>query len=143
MKWIKKFIDYKEMSVLSFEKSLDTRSTIDKAIKTNSNLRSDFLAKIIETYPEINPYWLLTGKGEMLNTFDEEGVVSTINSGATELDAISARSIGLHIFENPLKFKADPTFQRVLESITKDEIIKGLREELARIDTQRNQNKIN
>ncbi len=143
MRWIKKFIDFKEMSVLSFEKSLATRSTIDKAIKTNSNLRSDLLAKIIETYPEINPYWLLTSKGEMLNTTGKEGMGRTLHSGATELDVISARSIGLHIFENPVKFKNDATFQRVLESITKDEIIKGLKEELARIDTMRNQNKIN
>lgn len=143
MKWIKKFIDYKQMSVLSFEKSLATRSTIDKAIKTNSNLRSDLLAKIIETYPEINPYWLLTGKGEMLIASSGAATEPTEDGEDTALNSISARSIGLHIFENPVKFKNDPTFQRVLESITKDEIIKGLKEELTRIDTLRNQNKIN
>lgn len=66
MYWLKEFIDYKELSILSFEKSVGTRSAIDKAIKNKSNLRSDLLAKIIDVYPEINPNWLLTGKGNML-----------------------------------------------------------------------------
>lgn len=66
MRWLKKYIDYKGISVLSFEKSVGTRSTIDKAIKNDSNLRSDLLAKIIETYPEISPSWLLTGEGRMI-----------------------------------------------------------------------------
>ncbi len=66
MKWLKEYINYKGMSVLHFEKSIGTRSTIDKAIKANSKLRSDILAKIIEVYTDINPRWLLTGKGDML-----------------------------------------------------------------------------
>ena len=66
MNWIKQLIDYKNISILSFEKSIGTRRTIDKVIMNNSNLRSDLLTKIIETYPEINTHWLLTGKGEML-----------------------------------------------------------------------------
>ena len=66
MNWIKQLIDYKNISILSFEKSIGTRRTIDIVIMNNSNLRSDLLTKIIETYPEINTHWLLTGKGEML-----------------------------------------------------------------------------
>ena len=68
MIWLKEYIDYKELSVFQFEKKLEVRSTIDKAIKTGSNLRSDILAKILFEFPDVNPDWLLTGKGEMLKS---------------------------------------------------------------------------
>lgn len=66
MNWLRKYIDHLGVSVLHFEKSVNTRSTIDKAIKNNSNLRSDILAKIIEVYPDVNPKWLISGEGNML-----------------------------------------------------------------------------
>lgn len=66
MKWIQQYIDYKGITVYNFEKKLGTRSTIHKAIKSNSKLRSDILSKIIETFSDIKAEWLLTGEGEML-----------------------------------------------------------------------------
>ena len=66
MKWIQQYIDYKGITVYNFEKKLGTRSTIHKAIKSNSKLRSDILSKIIETFSDIRAEWLLTGEGEML-----------------------------------------------------------------------------
>lgn len=32
----------------------------------NSGISDVYMSKILETYPEINPEWLLTGKGEMI-----------------------------------------------------------------------------
>ena len=66
MNHLKKYIDYKGISVLAFEKSIGTRSTIDKAIKANTNLRSDIITRIIEKYTDINVNWILTGEGEMI-----------------------------------------------------------------------------
>lgn len=40
---------------------------IGKAIKLKSGLNSDSIEKILCAYPNLNPTWLLTGKGEMLN----------------------------------------------------------------------------
>jgi hypothetical protein len=71
MNWLIQFIDYKHISVLSFEKKIGVRSTIQKAIKGNSNLGSNLLAKIVVEFPDINPEWLLTGKGEMLRNSEE------------------------------------------------------------------------
>jgi repressor LexA len=39
---------------------------IGKAIANNSGINSTSIEKILHSYPEINPEWLLTGKGEML-----------------------------------------------------------------------------
>ena len=66
MIWLKQFIEYQGISTFAFEKKIGVKSTIEKAIRANTNLRSDILAKIIEVFPEINPKWLLTGTGEML-----------------------------------------------------------------------------
>ncbi|SFC53408.1 hypothetical protein [Flavobacterium phragmitis] len=39
---------------------------IGKAISNNSGINSTSIEKILHAYPELNPEWLLTGKGEML-----------------------------------------------------------------------------
>ncbi|WP_296635894.1 hypothetical protein [Polaribacter sp.] len=74
MKWIQQYIDYKGITVYNFEKKLGTRSTIHKAIKSNSKLRSDILSKIIETFSDIRAEWLLTGEGEMLKNTPQKKI---------------------------------------------------------------------
>ncbi len=37
-----------------------------RTLKNAGSVGSDILQKIIDTYPEINPYWLLAGEEEML-----------------------------------------------------------------------------
>lgn len=41
---------------------------IGKAISNNSGINSTSIEKILYTYPEINPEWLLTGNGNMLKS---------------------------------------------------------------------------
>lgn len=65
---IQQFIDYKGVSVRHFEKSIGaSNGLIANAIKKDTNINSSWLSIIIDTYSEINAYWLLTGNGEMLN----------------------------------------------------------------------------
>lgn len=45
-------------------------------------LSSDVLAKIITKYPDINPEWLLTGKGDMLK---DEGAIEVIKTPRVEI----------------------------------------------------------
>lgn len=120
MNWLKEYIDYKGISVLSFEKSIGTRSTIDKAIKNNSNLRSDILAKIIETYTDISPEWLLTGKGKMLNSNSKSK--SNLNDFAIE-------EIVTYLFNNKSEFRKSTVYQLLMENELKEKVIEKLKEE--------------
>ena len=64
---IKQFIDYKRIAISAFEKSIGmSNASFGKSLKTGGTIGGDKLENILTTYPEINPVWLMTGKGEML-----------------------------------------------------------------------------
>lgn len=64
---LKKYIDYKGISLNAFDQSIGTSNGyIGRAIKGNSSLGSEILQKIFSAYTDLNPTWLLTGKEEML-----------------------------------------------------------------------------
>lgn len=54
-----------------------------------SSLKSDNIVKVLNTFPEINPDWLLLGKGEMLrkpdNTTNENTLTATTNDNLQSL----------------------------------------------------------
>jgi len=64
---IKKYIDYKGVSISAFEKSIGmSNASFGKSLKTGGSIGGDKLEKILSIYPDINPEWLLTGIGSML-----------------------------------------------------------------------------
>lgn len=61
------YIEAKGISYYAFENSVGaSRGAISKAVKDGKSLGSNVLERILEVYKDINPIWLLTGKGEML-----------------------------------------------------------------------------
>lgn len=61
------YIDARKISYYAFENSLGaSRGSISKAVKDSKSLGSNVLERILSVYPDLNPEWLLTGKGEML-----------------------------------------------------------------------------
>ncbi len=44
-----------------------------KQAKSNASVGSDVLERIIETYPDLNPLWLITGTGNMTLEIKESG----------------------------------------------------------------------
>lgn len=130
MKWLKEFIDYKRLSVSAFEKSIETRSTIGKAISNNSNLRSDLLAKIIEVYEDVNTDWLLTGKGEMIKSgmITKNIVANTVEDGGISPEKVMQVIELIYLHEEELvKY---PLFKVWLDNKEKKARNKGLRDYL-------------
>lgn len=78
---IKEYIDSKGMNIAQFERSIGmSNASFGKSLKNNGAIGSDKIEKILSTYTDINPDWLLTGKGEMLRTNDENLRITQINS---------------------------------------------------------------
>lgn len=64
---IKQLIELKKITKASFEKLIGVgNNAIGTIIIKNSNVSGSILSKILITFPEINPAWLITGNGEML-----------------------------------------------------------------------------
>ncbi len=85
---IKQIIDYKSLSVRAFERLIGaSNNSIQAAIKRNGSVKDDTLNKILHIVPEINPVWLLTGKGSMLKEDQNEimiGEPKTIHVNLTD-----------------------------------------------------------
>ncbi len=43
-----------------------SNASLVKPLRSGGSIGADKLAKILRIYPDLNPAWLLTGKGEML-----------------------------------------------------------------------------
>lgn len=72
---ILKIADFKEISLAKFSRKIGVSSSYFSKQKANSaNVGSQVLNKITEVYPEINIYWVLTGKGEMLLVSEQENI---------------------------------------------------------------------
>lgn len=61
------FIQHKNLSMRMFDKSISVgNGYTSKQSKSKASVGSDVLERIIDTYPDLNPMWLLTGEGEMI-----------------------------------------------------------------------------
>ncbi|ASF44206.1 transcriptional regulator [Capnocytophaga endodontalis] len=83
---ILKFIDYKGISKLSFYREVGlSNGFLDK----NKSVGTDNLVKILKSYPEIEPLWLLLGEGEML----KKGTVVIDNSNVKSKNSFVGNNI--------------------------------------------------
>lgn len=82
-------IKNKGISTRSFEMSIGaSNGVIRRAISNNTDISAEWLAKIIESYPDVNAVWLLTGQGKMTNTDNrvETGETAIIDENKRFLD---------------------------------------------------------
>lgn len=98
-----------------FEKTGIKRGFLD-ADKLEGSVSDVFLAKIIATFPEINPEWLITGKGSMLKeekaTYYAQG--NLVGGNLTQGNETTTANNGL-----------DKTNEQVLEILQKELEVKN------------------
>lgn len=63
------FIQHQKISVRALEQQIGcSNGVISRCISKGTDISTQWVSKIIDSYPELNPAWLLTGKGEMLQS---------------------------------------------------------------------------
>ena len=76
-KRLQKVIDYYGESASSFADKIGVqRSSISHILSGRNKPSLEFVLKILSSYPEVELYWLLNGKGDFpsLNTSEEEKI---------------------------------------------------------------------
>jgi len=122
------FIKHLGTSVNAFEKSIGTRSTIANAIKNKTDIGVSWISKIFEVYPEINPTWLLTGKGGMLLAYEQINLLKEpeLNYGK-EMTLESINKLTIYLKENN---KALKKISPLYKSYEENKIEKGVTKKL-------------
>lgn len=87
---------------------------IGKAIKSKSGLNSDSIEKILCAYPELNPNWLLTGRGEMLidNNYKNKNANLNANTNANPLPKSEESNTNLSNKNTPNRYLSPESKER-------------------------------
>ncbi|GIJ96609.1 transcriptional regulator [Capnocytophaga stomatis] len=100
---IKEFIDFKGVSVRKFEESVGfSNGSFASQFKNNKTIGVDRVENILQTYPELNAEWLLTGRGQMLKSDIENqnsGVIIHHGNRKTRDALIDIQEIPLYDLE--------------------------------------------
>lgn len=75
-KRVEQVIVFKNMNIKTFEEEISvSNNSIGTAIRRKASFKSNVLNKILNSFPEINPTWLLTGRGDMLLRTGSEKII--------------------------------------------------------------------
>lgn len=74
-------IEFKGIAKEKFYKKIDMTSANFRGIQKKTALNSLAIANILSEIPDLNPRWLITGEGEMLNDERKEIIPSTNDEG--------------------------------------------------------------
>lgn len=105
---LKKYIDYKGISVAAFEKSIGmSNNSFRKSWLAGKGIGTDKLENILNIYPDINMSWLFTGQGEMLKEKSpNEGYHTSQENASTDI-----------VSESLVKYQAVPKIGNQSSSI--------------------------
>ncbi len=95
---IKQFIDLKGITNQNFEKEIGfSNGAFASQLRNNKTIGVDKLENILTSFPELNPNWLLTGKGEMTVNYQKSKTDNPIS----------------YLKEAPTDFQLKPTNQGI------------------------------
>lgn len=71
------YLTFKDVSVSAAEQKIGiSNASLSKPFKNNTTIKTDTLEKFLNTFDDINPEWLLTGKGNMLKSMERLTYIS-------------------------------------------------------------------
>lgn len=127
-------IEYKDIKKEIFYKKIGVTSANFRGKAKQSDVVSETIAKILSEIPDVNPEWLLTGKGEMIKNKGKDGQHESIsilddrfdqlnNSIDTKVDALQSSLNGLEAMSAGLLEVLDKIREDLAKLYQKDESI--------------------
>ncbi len=90
-KRLEKILDYYGLSATAFSEKIDfNRSTISHLISGRNKPSLEFVMKVVQTFEDVNLYWLLNGKGTFPSTAVLENKDATTTSNFQTTETISS-----------------------------------------------------
>lgn len=111
------------MSMRAFDISISVgNGYTSKQYKSKASVGSDVLEKIIDKYPELNPLWLITGKGDMI--IDPKSSSEPYEKYGDSIDGLLEKKIQRIVEEHFLKLSekidAVPSLEQISEEIKRN-----------------------
>jgi len=108
---LKSYLAYKNITATEFEKSICVANGfVSNAIKGSRAMGSDKLAKMLETYEDLNLIWLLSGKGNMINPIKDVSINNDIEDKTESIEINLNDNIGFEIVSLLKKQLADKEY---------------------------------
>ena len=112
-KRLQKILDFYGVTATSFsEKIAFNRSTISHLLSGRNKPSLEFVMKVLQTYPEVDLYWLLYGKGSFPTTLNKVNTQIKATSKQNTLPGVEAEN---SVFENmALKNSNTSAIERII-----------------------------
>ena len=112
-KRLQKILDFYGVTATLFsEKIAFNRSTISHLLSGRNKPSLDFVMKVLQSYPEVDLYWLLYGKGSFPTTFNKVNTQIKATNKQNALPGVEAEN---SVFENmALKNQNTSAIERII-----------------------------
>ena len=117
------FIKYKNLSMRKFDIAIGVgNGYTSKQAKSGASVGSHVLQKIIGTFPDLSPLWLLTGDGDMIIPTDktDEPLPDYGNTIDENLENKIERIVERQLKELNKKIENVPTLKQISKEIKKN-----------------------
>ncbi|MDC1363506.1 helix-turn-helix domain-containing protein [Flavobacteriaceae bacterium] len=112
-KRLQKILDFYGVTATSFsEKIAFNRSTISHLLSGRNKPSLEFVMKVLQTYPEVDLYWLLYGKGSFPTTVNKVNTQIKATSKQNTVPGVEAEN---SVFQNmALKNQNTSAIERII-----------------------------
>jgi len=129
---ISKIADNEGVTITKLERDLGaSKGVFSRALSNNTDIQSKWILKIIEYLPEINPDWLLTGRGEMLRKNNTNNINSVVDHNNIDVGNSNVTSE-----DSNIKVSNNDISSLVEQQKELTEILKTAQEQLSEVQKQ-------